>query len=176
MLSSPAGPSFHLPRPEERIHRFLSHRHADVPLGRDEGEVVLSPSGWTRSGRPRDHKHTAPCSRNGRHRALEPGGGACQGDGSISCPRRCDKAQRRPPNSWIRGSDPEEGAGRMRTGSQAAGLLLVPRGLRVRSRVRPRASTLNRPRGLSCQRGGFENSFRSGRFLRFRLAFLPCRS
>ena len=33
------------------------------------------------------------------------------------------------------GSDPEAGAGRMRTGPQAAGLLLVPRGLRVRSRV-----------------------------------------
>ena len=64
----------------------------------------------------------------------------------------------------------------MRTGSQAAGLLLVPRGLRVLSRVRPRDSTLNHPRGLSCQRGGLENSFRSGRFLRFRLAFLPCRS
>ena len=104
MLSSPAGPSFHLPRPEERIHRFLSHRHADVPLGRDEGEVVLSPSGWTHSGRPRDHRHTAPCSRNGRPRASEPAGGARQGDGSISCPRRCDKAQRRPPNPWIRGS------------------------------------------------------------------------
>ena len=39
-------------------------------------------------------------------------------------------------------TDPEGGAGRVRTGPEAAGLCLVPRGLRVESRVRPRGSTL----------------------------------
>lgn len=42
----------------------------------------------------------------------------------------------------VRGSYSGEGAGRVRTGPQAAGLRLVPRGLRVLSRVRPRGSTL----------------------------------
>ena len=83
---------------------FCRVRHADVPLGRDEGKVVLSSSEWTHSRRPRDHGRTAPCSRNGRPRASEPASGPRRGDGSIPYPRRCDKTQRRLPNPWIRGS------------------------------------------------------------------------
>ena len=42
----------------------------------------------------------------------------------------------------LQGSDTEGGAGRVCTGPEAAGLCLVPRELRVESRVRPCGSTL----------------------------------
>ena len=52
------------------------------------------------------------------------------------------RSQPFPSRLWFRGSHPEERAGRVRTGPQAAGLRLVPLGLRVQSRVQLRGSTL----------------------------------
>ena len=72
-------------------------------------------------------------------------------------------------------SDPEEGAGSVGTDPQAVGLCLVPRRLQVPSRVRPDCSILASAGGLSPQRGGLENSFRSGHFMRFSLFSLPSR-
>ena len=73
--------------------------------------MVLSPSGWTHSGRPRDHRHRAPCSRNGRPRASEP---ASVARGSIPCPEDVTKCNdRRPTPGSEAQPHPRTGQGRL---------------------------------------------------------------
>ena len=90
LLSSPPRPSFHLPHPARGTDSRSSQLYPSTvgPCLLDQGVVVVSRSGWRDSGCPRDHRHTASCSRKGRRGAPEPATGARRRDRALPLPMR----------------------------------------------------------------------------------------